>query len=111
MEYVGSVEGRLETISVHKVNKFILYHALSNKAVTCVGNIDLETAKRALGHKVLVSGMLFINAKNEPLRVNVSAIRILGSKTLLKASELTGSEPDITGPLSTEEYVRSIRLA
>src|ERR1700685_3455569 len=27
-EYEGSVEGRLETISVHKVHQFIVYHAL-----------------------------------------------------------------------------------
>jgi len=109
-EYEGSVEGRLETISVHKMHKFIVYHALTNKAITCSGNIDLDTTKDALGHKVLVSGILSVNAKNEPLRMTVNQpIRIIGNRRLPLASELTGTNPDITEGLSTGEYIRRIR--
>jgi ribosomal protein L9 len=108
----GSVEGRLETISIHTRKKFIIYHAITHKAVTCTieTDEDLELAKRALGHKIVAFGLISINVKNEPLQVNVKSIRILGDgKRLPLAHELTGSDPDFTGDLSTDDYIRSIR--
>ena len=108
----SSIEGRLETISVHGQKKFIVYHSITSKAVTCkiADDVHLDTAKRALGYKVYVSGIVTINVKNEPLSVDVSELRVLGAdKRIPLASELTGSDPDFTGALSTDEYIRSIR--
>ena len=111
-EYETSIEGRLETISVHKKTKFIVYHSTTHTAITCFGEIDLDTTKDALGHKVMISGMLSVNAKNEPLRMNINRpIRIIGNRPLPLASQLTGSNPGITGGLSTDAYIRSIRHA
>jgi hypothetical protein len=111
-EEIGSVEGRLETISVHGAKKFIIYHAITRKAVTCIisNDADLDVAKGALGRKVLVSGLVTVNVKNEPIRVNVGTLRVLGSdKHLPSAKSLTGSDPGFTGELTTDEYIRSIR--
>src|SRR5271157_1580686 len=101
--YNGSVEGRLETISVHGNKKFIAYHSLTRKAITCTisSDADLEIAKNALGRKVSVFGKISVNIKSEPLKVDVRSIRILGlNKRLPTAVELTGSDPDFTGDMS-----------
>src|SRR5258707_15811719 len=34
-QYLGSVDGRLETISIHRQQRFIIYHSRTNKGVTC----------------------------------------------------------------------------
>lgn len=108
--YEGSVEGRLETISIHGKTRFILYHAITKKAVTChISKDELATVKDALGHKVLAEGTLTINVKSEPIRMDVASLRVIGNKTLPLAAELTGSDPDFTGSLTTDEYIRSIR--
>ena len=55
---LGSVEGRMEQISIHGAPRFIVYHARTQKAVTCRFDRDqwLDTVKEALGYRVNVSG-------------------------------------------------------
>jgi hypothetical protein len=112
-EEEGSVEGTLETVSVHGDKKFIVYDSLTKKGVTCIISRDdlLERAKGVLGSKVAVSGIVHFNIKDEPVRITaVSDLRVFGhGKRLPRASELTGSDPDFTGDLSTDEYIESIR--
>lgn len=111
-EIEGSVEGRLETISVHGHKRFVIYHSLTGKAVTCKieSDSDLKKAVDALGSKAWVAGTVSINVKSEPLSVKVKVFRILGEgKRLPLAAELTGSDPDFTGDMTTDEYIRSIR--
>jgi hypothetical protein len=107
----GSVEGKLETISIHRSKKFVIYESLTGKGVTCIINNDelLRLATESLGQKVVVSGMVSFNIKNEPCRVTVSALRILGRGKLPTVGELFGSDPDFTGNISTDEYIREIR--
>ena len=61
--------------------------------------------------RVLVNGRIAYNALGEPIRVNVQgAIRLLGEpKDSPTSEELAGSDPDLTGSMSTEDYVRSLR--
>lgn len=111
---IGSIEGRLETISVHGRPKFVVYLSRTGKAVTCriEGELLLATAKDALGRRVGASGTVLSNAKGEPLRVAVERIHTLRSaEELPTTASLAGSDPDFTGGLSTEEYVRSLRGA
>jgi hypothetical protein len=110
---IGSVEGRLETISVHgRKPKFIVYHGLTHKAITCKfqGTEWLERAKDALGHRVNVLGEVHYNIKAEPLRVEPEELRILKERDELPTTaEISGSDRDFTGDLSTEEYLRRVR--
>jgi len=109
---LGSVDGRLEAISIHRRPKFIVYHGLTSKAVTCVfegSDVMLETVKDILGRRVLVSGTVHSNIKGEPVRIDVADIRILGAENLPTTRELTGSHPDITDGMTAEEYIRSLR--
>jgi hypothetical protein len=109
---IGSVEGTLETISVHKQRKFIVYHALTNKAVTCrIGDDEdmLRTAINALGERVVAIGTVQFNAKGETVRVRADDIRLLGKGTLPTTRELAGSDPDFTDGMSSVEVIRSFR--
>jgi hypothetical protein len=107
----GSVEGALETVSVHNAKKFVIYDSLTGKGVTCLISDDstLKLASTNLGKKVRVTGKVFFNIKEEPIRIEVGNLRVLGLKNPPTVAELTGSDPDFTGHLTTDEYIRSIR--
>jgi hypothetical protein len=110
---IGSVEGKLETISIHgKRPRFIVYHSLTKKAVTCKFEPEqwLEPVKDALGRRVNARGEVHYNVKGEPLRIELHDLRILRERSELPSTaELGGSAPDLTGDTTTEEYIRSIR--
>lgn len=107
----GSVEGRLETISIHGAKRFVVYDSVTKKGVTCkIEDPMLEEVKDALGCKVLVSGSVSINEKNEPVAVIVDRLRsFTPSDQLPRAVDLTGSDPEFTGGISTREYLRRAR--
>jgi len=106
---IGSVEGKLEAISIHKSKKFVVYDALTKKAITCeFADEMLDGVKDALGHRVLVSGTVHWNAKSEAKRVDAENIRLLGEK-LPSTLDLSGAYPDITEGMTIEQYIRSIR--
>ena len=109
---IGSIEGMLEMISIHSKPRFVVYHGRTRKAVTCrFGGEDmLEAAKEALGKRVLVLGVVHSNARGEPMRVDPERIRTFRDPRDLPASaELKGIDPDFTGEMTTEEYLRSVR--
>jgi hypothetical protein len=114
-ESLGSVEGTLEDISIHKGNHFVVYEAITGKGVRVkFPSIDLiGKAKEYLGSRVRVSGILFRNAKNEPVQLviqDTSGLKVFGSDLEIRdLKELGGSDPDFTGDLSTEEFIRGIR--
>jgi len=109
---IGSVEGMLEMISVHSKPRFVIYHSRTRKAVTCRfgGEEMLEAAKTALGKRVSVLGVVHSNARGEPMRVESERIRAFRDpRDLPTAAELKGIDPNFTGEMTTEEYLRSIR--
>jgi hypothetical protein len=110
---IGSVEGRLEMVSIHHRPRFTVYHSRTNKAVRCdFAHEDLGTITAALGRRVVVSGVVHSNAKGEPLRVDVERIALVGrEEEPPSTASLAGSDPSFTGDVSTKEYIRSIRGA
>jgi hypothetical protein len=63
-----------------------------------------------LGRRIIASGKVCSNMKGEPLRVDAEDIKILRRKEELPpTSALSGIDPNFTGNLSTEEYIRSLR--
>lgn len=109
---LGSVEGKLEMISIHgNKPQFLVYHHRTHKAVRCVFPAEmLEQVKDALGSRVIAIGQIHLNAKNEPVRVDIEEIRILRTESDLPSiARITGIDPDFTGDLSTAEYLRGIR--
>jgi len=114
---IGSVEGILEAISIHDRKKplFVVYESLFGKAVTCrfSGLPIMEKVKDSLGRRVRVSGLVSRNARSEPRQVMLyrpEDLEIFGEDLkVLPFRSLGGSDPDFTGDLSTEEFIRSVR--
>ena len=99
----GSIEGTLEEISIHKGNHFVVYESISGKGVRVrLGNHDLlQKVKDNLGSRILVSGLLSRNAKNEPISVTIQRennFKVFGTDLqILPLKELGGSDPNFTG--------------
>lgn len=112
---LGSIEGKVELVSIQKrTRRFNVTLERTSKAVTCTLPSDHdEDIMEAMKHhrRVLVKGRIAYNALSEPMRVNVQgAVRLLGErKDLPTSNELEGSDPGLTGDMSTEEFVRSLR--
>jgi hypothetical protein len=113
---MGSVEGVLEVISIHRSQRFVIYQDRTNKAVTCFyGKLPLlDKVKGALGKRVVATGKLFRNAKNEPIRLNLeseSQFKIFGNDDFpaYDLLGLGGSDPDFTGHLTTDQFIENIR--
>lgn len=108
----GSIEGRLEGISVHKNFKGLLYHAVTNKVITCYfeeGQIDV--VKEALGKRVVVTGELKKNIKGDTVRIEHPILEIMEGKRrfVMPYSNEILSPPSFANAFSTEEYMRRIR--
>lgn len=110
---IGSVEGRLMTISIQGGARFVIYHGRTGKAVNCNIPIDKLASMiktEMLGRRVIASGIVHSNIKGEPLEVSAENIRIIRKKEELPSIEsLGGKDPHFTGDLNTEEFMRSIR--
>ena len=61
--------------------------------------------------RVIATGLIAYNARHEPIRVELRGeLRLLRRESELPSiSELLGSDPELTGALSTEDFVRSLR--
>lgn len=110
---IGSVEGTLEKISVHKGPNFVVYQSRTKRAVTCeIGSEELmELAKRNLGERVSVSGILQKNFKGETMRVKAERMRPLGKLHLLPGVQEVLDDPEFTDAETTDEMLRRIRGA
>ena len=112
-ESLGSAEGTLETVSIHRGRRFVIYHSRTKKAIRCdiPSESDvLDQARAALGNRVVVGGRLHTNARGEPVRISVEKLRTLKEESGLPSiASLGGRYPDLTGNLTTEEYIRSLR--
>lgn len=111
---IGSVEGRVEVVSLHKGNRyFTVSHAVTNRAIRCSLPEGREEAViEALRRKrrVVVSGALAYNVEGRLLSVDVDRCRTLPEEDEIPPLEATvGIAPDFTGGQSTEEYIRSLR--
>lgn len=109
---LGSVEGRLETITVHGGSKFVVYHSRTRKAVNCKFDPGrwMEEVKQAMGNRVSAMGLVYFNARGEPLRVDLEQMRVLREGgELPQPGDLYGIDPEFTGRQTTEEYLREMR--
>ena len=109
---IGSIEGRLDTISFHRAKpNFVVYYSITHKAVKCVVNAEmLSRGKDLLGRRVNVFGTVHYNARGEPVRVEAEGIRSLRSRDELPTlDDIGGIDPDFTGELTSEEFLRRMR--
>jgi hypothetical protein len=105
----GSVMGTLGQINVQRKLTFNVYDGLTKRAVKC--NFDdeqFETVREALRHRVIVSGTVERNESGEPLRVGEPELTVLPEESI-PTSAIHGLVPDMTGGLSSAEYIQQIR--
>ena len=106
----GTIEGTLEVISRHKTDSVTIWETLTNRKVACFVNSEqLELAKQILLKRVAVSGRIKYR-NGRPVSIEVANIRVLrGQHELPQPSDI--GPIDITGGLSSEDYVRGLRDA
>jgi len=110
---IGSIEGRLETISLHRGSKVVVYHQVTHRGVSCRlprGDEWLERVKDALGKRVNVAGLIHWNARGEQVRVDVEDLRLLRPRSELPSSrDIGGKFPRLIGKRTTEAYLKEVR--
>ena len=112
---LGSIEGTVELVSVHKGTRhFNIYHPITQRAVRCNLPKDYESDvfRAAEGRRrVIATGRISYNLKGEPISVHImKPLRFLKEEdSLPDIKAMVGLDHNITGDLSTEDYIRSIR--
>ena len=112
---IGVVEGRLEYVNIHgNRNLFRIYSVMEPERMDCFFPPDkIEEAREALDRKIRVSGELtYPEGSDFPKAVKVETIELLPEDDELPSlMDLRGIAPDLTGSLSSEEFVRNLRDA
>jgi hypothetical protein len=109
-----TVEGSLETVTIHGGEAFDIFDQLTGTRVRCVlPEGKLNEAVGALGKRVGVSGRAKFSDKGRPISIEVDSIRVLRDKVdLPSASDFEGGgRLDITGGMDSVEFVRRLRDA
>lgn len=109
-----TVEGSLETVTIHGGEAFDVFDQLTGTRVRCIlPDGQISEAVKALGKRVAVSGRAKFSNKGRPESIEVEAIRVLRDKSELPAaSDFEGEgKLDITGGMDSAEFVRRLRDA
>lgn len=78
---LGSVEGTLEVLSIHRGVHFNIYDTLTGKKIHCICDIDLlEELKDHMGERLLVEGTVRYNKYGEPTSIKADRYRELGAR-------------------------------
>lgn len=109
----GSIAGMLELINIHnKTNKFHIYPAVGPRKVVCQFPAHLlNKALSAINRHVNVIGKLKYKQRDSyPYGVAVSEIEIYPpDEELPSLEDIRGIEPNVTGDMSSEDFIRSMR--
>ncbi len=110
----GAVRGRVETLTRRKGLRFVLYEALSDRAVSCYVKEDQEELMRDIwGKRVAVEGLVSRDPLTGlPFTVrNVSNVVPLGEIEPGGYQQARGAVPIEKGMIPPEEAIRRIRDA
>lgn len=110
-ESVGSVEGRLEMVTIHSQRYFRVYEPVHGRGVVCYFPLELlEIVKESLGGRVVVSGRLRSDRFGRPESITVTDFRVVPEEEALpKPSVLRGLVKGMTAGEKAEEYLRKLR--
>ena len=87
----GSLEGRLEAVTVHNSTAFSIYDSTTGRRILC--NCNRETLDSAIKHfdkPVSVSGEVTFSVQGEATSMRVDEIRPLGIGPLPQAKDIRG---------------------
>ena len=105
---IGSVEGNIETISVHGGSYCNIYEVSSGRKIRCEFSMEIfESIKNALGKRAILCGEVRSNKKGYAVSIKARAIRVFKDPSELpKVDDIFGIDPDFTDGLDSAEYVR-----
>lgn len=104
----GSVEGRMEGLTVHGRTAFFIYDTLTDARVEC--RCDRETLDRAaahLGKRMIATGEMRYGTDGKASKVLVDSFRLLGVGPLPQPEDMVGLLKD--DPISIPEWSRYVR--
>lgn len=106
---VTTLDGRLDVIDVHGPPKFTIFDPLTRLPINCnIGEDLLDQALDSIRTRVSVQGKAKFNRAGRPISMDVDSIRSMkGPADLAKFP--TDKTVDLTGGLSSEDYVRRSR--
>ena len=104
----GSLEGRLEALTVHGAVEFSIYDSITNRRIPCSCNRKtLDAAMQHFEKRVSVSGEIRFNAHGEATSVKVDEVHPLGVGPLPQAKDIRGLFADYK--IDTEEWSKFVR--
>jgi hypothetical protein len=87
----GSIEGRLETISVRGGANLAVYDVLTDRKIEClIAPAQLEDAWLALGQRVIVGGLIRYRKTGEPISIEAEHMQVLSASEAISADEVYG---------------------
>lgn len=107
----GSMTGRIEGINIHGRYRFTMYPRIGPARIR--GEFDpglIESFKDSLEKVATVYGRLYYRGEDvHPYRITAEGIALRETSTPLDMLALRGAFPDITGSLTTEEFMDKVR--
>ncbi|HUY34258.1 MAG TPA: hypothetical protein VMV69_16040 [Pirellulales bacterium] len=106
---MGSVNGRLESVSIHGAPKFVLYPPVRGEQIECIfDRSDLPAVAQALGQDVAVYGRLgYARSKSFPVHVNVVSFETV--PTVDELPTLLNARGTMDSPIESTELIRAVR--
>jgi hypothetical protein len=111
-EALTSVVGSLDSISVKRGPRFLVFSEITGQPVSCRCHSAkiFAQARECLGQRVMVSGRLTLNSVEEPVMMRVSAIEACRPKeSLPNISYMSGRISRMTGDAKLGEYIARLR--
>lgn len=107
----GSVEGRLEMVTVHDKLACSIYADVSGERVVCTFRPDQQQRViEAFDRRIIATGLVRYDARGKTISIRLEAIEVFPPDERLPSVEkMAGMAPDITGGLPSPEYVRGLR--
>ncbi|MEX1000052.1 MAG: hypothetical protein WD000_08895 [Thermodesulfobacteriota bacterium] len=109
----GSVRGMLERVNVHNnINKSYIYPSIGSSRIECKFDDEMfEKTKQGLKRYVNVNGKVFYKAISKyPYKIIADSIDIYPPENELPTlGQLRGIEPNLTGEMTTYDFIRHIR--
>ena len=106
----GSVDGRLDLISVHRRPYFAIYEHGSSNRIRCMFPDDwTDTVKEFLSYRVIVEGKLRYRRDGSVATLERPTAIDAVPEPRRSLEEFRGALPGISGELSSADYIRQLR--
>ncbi|HEY9414418.1 MAG TPA: hypothetical protein VIQ30_06655 [Pseudonocardia sp.] len=108
---IGSVIGRLDTVTLHGKYEAGVWSELGGERAAIQFDADqVDQIRAAWGKRVEVAGVIIRDAEDKPLTVRMRSLEVLRDDGPPLAG-LVGFDPDFTGGMDPGDYLRKLRDA